>query len=73
MGMPRIKGNVKLKKKKINFYKSGKFKEALAAFTEVYATTHHDVTANLYISRCNRFIKHGIPEDWDGIERIDWN
>jgi class 3 adenylate cyclase len=57
----------------INHYKSSKFEEALKAFTEVYSINHHDVTANLYISRCKRFLTHGIPDDWDGIERIDWN
>ncbi len=57
----------------INFYKSGKFREAMLAFADVYALNHHDVTANLYISRCKRFLDHGIPEDWDGIERIGWN
>lgn len=57
----------------INYYKTGKFKDALSSFTDVYARNHHDITANLYISRCKRFINHGVPDDWDGIERIDWN
>jgi hypothetical protein len=45
----------------------------MASFSEVYALNHHDITANLYISRCKRFLDHGVPEDWDGIERIGWN
>lgn len=57
----------------INAYKLGKFEDAMKAFTDVYAKNHHDVTAKLYISRCKRFIDHGVPDDWDGIERISWN
>jgi len=57
----------------INLYKSGKFSDALKSFTEVSALNHHDSTASLYVSRCNRFIKNGVPDDWDGIERISWN
>jgi len=57
----------------INLYKSGNFKEALKSFKEVSSINHHDSTSNLYISRCKRFIKSGVPDDWDGIERINWN
>lgn len=57
----------------INFYKTGNFKEAHSSFSEVYSKNQHDTTAKLYISRCNRFLEHGVPDDWDGIERINWN
>lgn len=57
----------------INLYKLGKFQQSMDAFLSVNAINHHDVTANLYIARCKRIIDHGLPEDWDGIARIDWN
>ena len=57
----------------IRLYKLGNFEESMAAFKKVHAINHHDVTANLYIARCKRILDHGLPEDWDGITRIDWN
>ncbi len=57
----------------INFYKSRKFEEALNAFTYVNKVNSHDQTAQLYIERCNNFLKFGVPEDWDGIQTITWN
>ncbi len=57
----------------VNLYKSIKFKEALAVFEKVNKINPHDQTAELYIGRCKKFIAHGVPEDWDGIESINWN
>ncbi len=57
----------------INLYKSKKFKEALNVFKEVTSMNQHDTTAVLYISRCKKLIEHGTPDDWDGIETIEWD
>ncbi|MCB0804476.1 MAG: hypothetical protein KDC05_01685 [Bacteroidales bacterium] len=57
----------------INYYKSEKFENALTCFEEVYSKNSHDVTAGLYIKRCRKFIKEGVPEDWDGIETVTWH
>ncbi len=57
----------------IKFYKSKDFGEALKLFTQIYELNKHDKAASVYIERCNKFIKHGVPEDWDGIETIKWN
>jgi class 3 adenylate cyclase len=57
----------------VNLYKLKQFKEALAAFENVYEINIHDKTAGLYIERCHDFIKNGVPPDWDGIETISWN
>lgn len=57
----------------INLYKMGKFNEALKAFEDVHRINQHDTTARLYVSRCKRFLDYGVPSDWDGIERIEWN
>jgi len=57
----------------INLYKSKKIKEALDVFTEVTSLNQHDTTAVLYVSRCNKLLDHGVPDDWDGIETIEWD
>jgi len=57
----------------VNLYKSVKFKEAHEVFEKVSKINPHDQTAELYISRCKNFIRHGVPEDWDGIQSINWN
>ncbi len=57
----------------INLYKSVKFKEALTLFKKVNKINPHDQTAELYITRCKKFIEHGVPDGWDGIESINWN
>jgi class 3 adenylate cyclase len=59
--------------KGVNLYKSRQFDEALATFEEVYKVNIHDRTTELYIGRCNNFIRNGLPADWDGIESISWN
>ena len=57
----------------IKFYKSKEFERAAKLFTKIYELNKHDKAASVYIERCNKFIKHGVPEDWDGIETIKWN
>ncbi|MBC8488559.1 MAG: adenylate/guanylate cyclase domain-containing protein [Bacteroidetes bacterium] len=57
----------------INNYKLRKFKEALKSFKYVHDLNNHDKTAELYLARCENFIKHGVPDDWDGIQTIKWN
>ncbi len=57
----------------VNLYKSREFKEALVAFKKVSKINPYDQTAELYITRCKNFITHGVPDDWDGIQAINWN
>ena len=57
----------------IDLYKSRKFKDALVTFKKVSKINPHDQTAGLYITRCKNFITHGVPDDWDGIQTINWN
>lgn len=69
---------LKIKTKKefadaINYYKLGKFENAIELFENVYKINNHDQTAELYLKRCRNFIKHGIPDNWDGIETIKWD
>ena len=51
-------------------YKNKEFIEALKAFNMVVKINPSDKAAMLYISRCQKYIDHGAPENWDGIERF---
>ncbi len=57
--------------KALQLYKNKDLQGAISLFKEVCKKNKYDKAAELYISRCNRFIKNGIPKDWDGIEVID--
>jgi len=52
----------------INLYREKQFGEAGKTFREVLEANPHDQAAGLYIQRCQHFIQHGVPTDWDGIE-----
>lgn len=56
--------------KALQFYKNQDLPAAMKLFKEVYKINKLDRAADLYVLRCERFIKDGIPKDWDGIEVI---
>lgn len=56
--------------KALQFYKNQDLPAAIKLFKEVRKINKDDKAADLYVSRCERFIKDGIPKDWDGIEVI---
>ncbi|MBN2173029.1 MAG: adenylate/guanylate cyclase domain-containing protein, partial [Bacteroidales bacterium] len=77
-GDPEDVKQLKIKTKEIfsagiNAYKMQNFKDAFKLFSNVYDINKEDKTAELYIQRCDNFIKHGVPKDWDGIQTIRWN
>jgi class 3 adenylate cyclase len=77
-GDPEDIKQLKLKTKEqyaaaINAYKQQKFGEAHRLFKAVYEVNGEDKASELYINRCDNFIKHGVPEGWDGIQTIRWN
>ena len=77
-GDPEDIKQLKLKTKEdfaqgINCYKSRKFEEALNFFKKVCTINNHDKTARIYVSRCENFVEHGVPKDWDGIGKITWD
>lgn len=53
-----------------DMYQNKEFTNALEKFTNIYEQNSSDDAAKFYIERCKRFIKEGIPEDWDGIEKL---
>lgn len=53
-------------------YQQGDMHAALQLFTEVRAVLPSDRATNNYISRCQKYLSDGLPDGWDGVERLDW-
>jgi two-component system sensor histidine kinase ChiS len=76
-GEPDEIRNIKIQQKEdfgvaMNYYKKRDFKSALDKFSIVYADNPRDKAAGIYIKRCTKYMKEGIPDDWDGAEAIDY-
>lgn len=54
----------------LQHYKNKEFKKAFPLFKEVAKVNKFDKAAEMYMNRCDDFIKNGVPENWDGIEII---
>ena len=48
-------------------YKRGDFKSALSFFQQALETQPDDGPSQMYVERCNEYIKSPPPEDWDGV------
>jgi tetratricopeptide (TPR) repeat protein len=48
-------------------YRTKKFKDAIDKFNEALNYDPEDVPSKVFIDRCNYFIEHPVPEDWDGV------
>jgi len=55
----------------LEFYMNGHIADAFSLFRKIAETDRNDKAAFLFISRCELFLKNGIPEGWCGIERLD--
>lgn len=53
-----------------DMYQNKEFDKALALFKKVYDKNPSDIAAQFYMKRCKDLIKNGLPEGWDGIERL---
>ncbi len=53
-----------------DMYQNKEFDKALVLFKQVYDKNPSDLAAQFYIMRCKDIIKRGLPENWDGIERL---
>lgn len=58
--------------KAIQQYRSKSFDVALPLFKEINHINPHDKAIDLYIGRCEKNLKFGIPADWDGIEILNF-
>ena len=48
-------------------YRAGKFNEAINKFNEGLKADPSDGPCKTFIERCNYFIEHPVPKDWDGV------
>ncbi|MDT8394395.1 MAG: adenylate/guanylate cyclase domain-containing protein [Bacteroidales bacterium] len=55
----------------LQHYKNKEFKIAMEKFKNVVSINPYDHAALLYTGRCQKYIDHGFPNDWDGIERFE--
>jgi two-component system sensor histidine kinase ChiS len=55
----------------LKLYQEQKFERARDLFAYVMAQNPADATAFLYKKRCERFLAHGIPDDWSTQEPLD--
>lgn len=67
-----LKGKTKNRfEKATEIYQNKDFENALKEFQAIVAINPNDTAAHFYIKRCKKFLKNGIPEDWDGVERFN--
>ena len=67
-----LKGKTKYRfGKAADMYQNKEFENALKEFQTIVAINPNDTAAQFYIKRCKKFLKNGIPEDWDGVERFN--
>ncbi len=57
--------------KAINYYKNKDFRRALEEFSAIRELNMHDKATLLYMNRCEKILRSGVPSDWDGIEILD--
>lgn len=55
----------------INSYLDSDLDSAIIHFKEVIQNNPSDSVAKMYIERITLFQKHGLPEDWDGVQVMD--
>ena len=59
-------------KEAVSDYFQKNFKKALKLFLKINKINPHDKVIEIYINRCQKIIKGGMPLDlWDGINRLD--
>ncbi len=49
------------------------FNEACPFFEKVLAVNENDKAAQIYLKRCEHFQKHGVPDDWEGVDVLENN
>ena len=58
--------------KAMSMYKIKNWKTALEYFQNVLKIMPNDYISQMYIERCNNFIKNPPPENWDGAKALDF-
>jgi two-component system sensor histidine kinase ChiS len=55
----------------LNSYYERNFVQAAGKFFHILTQHKEDRATSFYIRRCEYYMKHGVPKDWDGVENID--
>lgn len=58
---------IKLFEEGLSFYRERKFKEAILKFKDALTVFPQDTPSKVFIERCEYFLDHPPPEDWDGV------
>jgi hypothetical protein len=58
---------VKFFEEGLSLYRSKKFNEAIIRFNEALKNDPEDGPSKVFIDRCNYFLEHPVPDDWDGV------
>ena len=55
----------------VSYYQTQNFEKAADCFKTVLGTNADDLTADLYLARCQTLLREGWDQaSWDGIERL---
>ncbi|HEY9613498.1 response regulator [Allocoleopsis sp.] len=54
----------------IILYFQQQFAQAQEIFHEILQINPHDKAALLYVKRCEKYQKYGVPEEWEGVEAL---
>ena len=57
-------------KQAMNYYMEQRFENALQLFQKIIQTDPHDRTIHFFIENVNKYLKHGVPENWSGVEEM---
>ncbi|MCF8387484.1 MAG: adenylate/guanylate cyclase domain-containing protein, partial [Bacteroidales bacterium] len=57
--------------KALQLYKNMQFEKALEIFLSIYSENPDDKAAKVYLNRCKKLIREGVPDDWDGIQKFE--
>ncbi len=58
---------IKLFEQGLSLYREKKFKDAILKFEEALKVYPDDGPSKVFIERCNYFLEHPVPDDWDGV------
>ncbi|RLD37210.1 MAG: hypothetical protein DRI74_07290 [Bacteroidetes bacterium] len=56
----------------IGLYRNKSFEKAATLFVSLQKINPNDKAIDLYLERCHKNLKYGIPKDWDGIEILQF-
>lgn len=51
----------------LHLYRNKEFRDAIGKFEDALLYDSNDGPSRLFITRCNYFLEHPVPDDWDGI------